>query len=357
MHTTVRGWNSIKIRNDNGYIDELLRVRAKDMNQNSYSILHKAVLDSLFFYNYEAMKKVGLTPPVYMGNEDYDFLAFLIKSWREWQGEFRQRQVFYSWNGIIGNRLEKDEGFNDDRVGEIIIALVGKWGDERYQDILEEVYGTADNPKQVGIRFTNQQGISYDYVFYWDGNTRKIEIGDTLIEDTDEYLYFIPLKYLQKLNMKDKFDYYSDILRFLVYTEEEIKLKWYQTKLFRWIMELLSIAFMFTTGGISGVWKAIAIEAISKGIKNDELVALLSFLRGNINPQMILKLGLNIKTKKEIKKLKRINEQLKTVREEMDEYSSKALYMPIDNIGDIYDSLYQLPYEALYNYDRYYKIY
>jgi len=348
-HRTIRDWQAVKVRDSKGYSDAILRLQGLGVDIDN--LLESLIKDSIFFYNYESYKKLGLVP----SRSDYDFMAVLVKSYRQWQGDNKGRYVFYSHNGIVGKKLEEDEGFNNDAIGEVIISLTARYDDEDTKKLIEEIYGTSDNPKTIVVTFTNQQGNSYDFVYRWENGDRIIEIGDTFISNTDQALYFLPIDKLRKSPLKNKYDIYSKHLNFLIYAEEEIEIKWYQTKLFRWLFTL--IMSFFVSPSLSSVFKTVMFEAMTSQIKDKDIneilgavISLYQFYSGNY----VQGIALGAKTIQAVRINRlsgRYESLIKTNRalnEALEKYYKKAIYYPLDNLNNVfnmfrmYDNMYDI---------------
>jgi len=195
-------------------------------------------------------------------------------------------------------------------------------------------------------------------------------------EDAVDPRYVIPLEYIQKMNLMDKYDAVQNALCFVVHKQTEVKLKWYQTKLFQILMwvgafaaailtknPMIIIAMLGTTlvkfvdedlAIIIGI--AFAVYTLGTGLVTAGTTMASNF--ANITKlveavsRYYFKQSLD-DIKAEILEGKTENED---IVEQLDEFLNKGIFMPLDRLGNYYDqvteSLYNM-YDAVYETDVY----
>jgi phosphate/sulfate permease len=85
-------------------------------------------------------------------------------------------------------------------------------------------------------------------------------------KDADEgYYYIIPIEFLKEQILPDKFKAYERMFNMFMYAEKKVKMKWYQSTFFRFILFIVAIVVAAAVGFIS---VAQAITAVAMQVVN-----------------------------------------------------------------------------------------
>ncbi len=269
----------------------------------------------------------------------------------------------------------------DDMFGRYIDQLYG--GDLSKPGNLVKITGDINfQYEEINIADYGEEPVT-QYVIKYSGGSFPADHQD---EDTGEWdnMYIIPFNIIDTAVLRDKFEIYNKMFTMMVYTEKTVKVKWYQTVFFRFIMMVIALLFV---GPISIV---MTIVGEMLAILDPRIGAILglafSIVTGNINATLsgILNLTNNILDivstfntiafqdsiegiQNEIKKLTTETEEDK---EALLETYSDMIYIPF---GEKYDHLYGNNYnlammtpelnemsidpELYTNTDKYYKMF
>lgn len=206
-----------------------------------------------------------------------------------------------------------------------------------------------------------------------DGIAMYINGVEYVNDNNPPIQYMLPVEFFQKRIMVDQYKDLAILLTFFAYVEKEVKLKWYQTWIFRAILWIVAVVLAIygmpamLIGMLSAeVVKRLPISDKTKMILNVALSIITmnpSAIMANIFTAVsfVLNIASQLLTfyfksmlegfKEELKEL---DDKTKEVAKAIAEISRKGIYFPLDAIGEIYDNIYELPYkavDAMYNYD------
>ena len=186
-------------------------------------------------------------------------------------------------------------------------------------------------------------------------------------DDDGETIPFmiVPTGPLMRETMVIKYEAYNSLFGMMLFSQKTVKIKWYQSMFFRFIMMLISmvvapVAFAINMGLqiASSVFKELG--AIFKAIISIYQLVTTGF-SGNMF-QNILDVGNNMLTivstynqiafqseyQKIQNRIEALTEEEKEMREELDSMSQQPLYIPMgDRIDFGYNGLYDLPHTQL----------
>jgi len=256
-----------------------------------------------------------------------------------------------------------------------------------YKSLIRTLYGDIDNGKVNNVVIEND-GLKIEYRTNGDGSFSVIFNGKAKeypLKDENgnlEPCFIIPVNYLRRLPLRKKFQAFQDSFSIVVYAEEEIKLKWYQTGFFKWVTAIIAVGLAFYTGGASLALLTAGTIALSYALADiaPELQIIvgvataimtlgtssLSTLSGVVTTvSKLAQLGsqlYNLYVVDSIKdmeaELLKINKERAEILEQLEEMKNNYLYNPID-FDTMYDSSFALmynSYDIVYDYDRFYDL-
>ncbi len=234
------------------------------------------------------------------------FMVLMRKDFKNIGDDEREQKFIYTRFGLnaedpisgetLEDSLEQDDlkdawlTYATSRDNEDFSWLVDKYYSE--QIVEQDPYGDwkrqlVGNPNDITIdgevSFSYSPGSTMEdsgttgYLLYYSGGHFPC---DTKEDDEDEFrpMYVIPLNDLLHLSMRMKFEAYNDVFSMWAYSEKTVKLKWYQTGFFRFIMMILGAFLAFMSGGVLGVMMYLGLQ-------------FLNVLLANIDPQLAMILG------------------------------------------------------------------
>ena len=104
--------------------------------------------------------------------------------------------------------------------------------------------------KVVGLKHIN-------YIYFNKSIDTNLE--DSLSTDNDDFNIMVNYKVLQKFNVNQKTDILNDTFRIILNSVERVKLKWYQTSIFKVIIIIVAAVITVFTGGSGAGFYAWAI--------------------------------------------------------------------------------------------------
>ena len=150
----------------------------------------------------------------------------------------------------FGIRLPKDIAENTN-IKEAAASVSSTYNNEdpNIDKIIKSLYGTADQPNRVKI-YTPNGELDYNLLVYQYGITRDDPNGyvtaPIVFHDQDvkksQPGYLIPIGSLNKAKLPDFYNGYYNNLTVWTYMEDIVKLKWYQTEFFTFIMFAITVA-------------------------------------------------------------------------------------------------------------------
>ncbi len=187
--------------------------------------------------------------------------------------------------------------------------------------------------------------------------------------------YVIPLQYLTKLNLMDKYDAVQNALCFVVHKKTVTKLKWYQTRLFQILLWVAAFALAATGNptlliGMSATTLAKAINddlAIIIGIVfavytlGTGLVSSSTTMAGNFANltklvEAVSKYYFNNEFEMLQAQVDAGNDENEEILEQLQEFKKRGIFMPLDRIGAYADtitgSLYNM-YDVVFETENY----
>ena len=201
------------------------------------------------------------------------------------------------------------------------------------------------------------------------GMGARLEVDGEVQEITDDQKpqYMIPMEWLKdERNLKEKYSDVENCLKIWVFKEDKIKLKWFQTGLFRilsWVVALV-LAYYGQVQMLLGMLTSTAITAVfggKKAIVLNTIIAIVSFnpesLASNIGGYLnlfsfvagiatsIAGLYFMSQSEKLARKAENRDEEVEKIQDAIDELSTKNIYWPItEQLDNMYYTIYELPY-------------
>lgn len=206
---------------------------------------------------------------------------------------------------------------------------------------------------------SNSDYESEDYFMYINGKKQPVD------KDNDQLKqYFIPLEWLRDdRKLYEKYNDLENCLKLWVFKEQKIKLKWYQTGLFRIFTFVAALVF----GGPMAIITMIGTMALSK-LLGPELSAIAAIAMAFINPaslstatftatvntfMYVANLASNAMTLYFQNQFDKYQSRIDRRKDEMDEMQDELDAMRGENLYVGFtrevDSLYEASYEALYD--------
>jgi len=356
-----------------------------------------------------------------------------LKIDNEWVGDDKYTEFVFSRFGLGHSFSDPDSDLYDqldqDNLRDSFITYSAGFDMDEYKDILNDVYGNPDGgyandvtissddftivytPSTKCTYWNSETGECETSSVYYDGTKCYSDIANdncgcclaysvTLNRETlylprdkttesgfDEYeqspMFIIPVKYLQKLGLKDKYLAYQKLFSLWVYFEKKVKVSWWQSTFFRFLLLIVGAIFAAVMYGAVGLMN-MAVGQISSIVMNlsDPRIGAaigiaIGFAFGTFSgPNAMLNIAQEI-TKlfnafrlmafradlEQIQKdTENYSEETREMAKEINEMKKKALWMPLDFTSLYYDSLYQMQYaiypgnnNSVYNYDNLYR--
>lgn len=262
--------------------------------------------------------------------------------------------------------------------------IFGDWVNQVYhferqtQDPVEgmEVNETKKPPNVVYVNgelsFKYQTTMTMNggtqYVISYGGGTFPADMTD---EDTGEPLptYVVPFEVVNQKKLHERFQAYNRTFTMFVYSEKTVKVKWYQTTLFRMILMVLGVIFSFVFLGATAAINMLVSMVISTILQamDPKIAALLGLVlfaltfdfsalnMGNIlkfseNILKVVQTFHNVAFQQDIENLteevKSLGDETKEMAEEIDEIMNDAIYIPFyDRVDMMYNTVTELPYK------------
>ena len=189
------------------------------------------------------------------------FVLGLMKDfeWIDVEGD-KYRKFLFARFGLAakdgkGNNLETSMSEAEDLEIAFMTYSTTRGGD--FGHLVDTVYGSSSAPKSITI-----SGGHFSITYRGGGGGYNIYIdqGSFPADFEGQCRYIIPTSLLRKLPMKDKFDAYKEMFCTWNYCEVVVKIKWYQTKLFRFIMFIISVIVTFFTMGATAALTAVIVQ-------------------------------------------------------------------------------------------------
>jgi hypothetical protein len=244
----------------------------------------------------------------------------------------------------------------DPAFGEFINEMYSKGNEVSCKGKLDFHYETHADPSGVDYYSITYRGKRYE-------TAEKDEDGEWMP------LFIAPIEPMKKLTMPRKFEAYNNMFCMWGFSEKTVKLKWYQTSVFRIIMMIISIVLAFITFGVSGLvmWGALQVVGQILTMIDPRIAAIVMLAIAIVtqNYSNIYNQILNITSKlldvvstfnqvafqskieHEQNVAKKLHEQTKEVQDEIDEITKNSNQILI-SFSDKVDYLYNGNMEAAY---------
>ena len=245
-----------------------------------------------------------------------------------------------------------------------------------YTGIIDDLIALGDYGfESHGVTFRHRRRGPGTNVLFVDG----VPQPDEADEDGQPAQYMIPLEWLKdERNLKEKYKDVENCLKIWVFKEEKIKLKWYETGLFRilsWVAAIVAAYFgyyqmllgMISSSIINKVFgaKAGIIISIVVAIYSFDFKSIASAVTKALNIfQFVANIAAKIfslyfmsESEKLAAKAEAREEGMEETQDAIDELSAKSIYWAItDQLDNMYYTMYELPYaiyDAAYSTDRF----
>lgn len=292
------------------------------------------------------------------------------------------KNKIYSMFGLKEDDMQDNLSQSELKEAFIAYTLPLTYGIYNVRKKLEEIYksnfvsSVSISTSQYTIEYRNVTETDYDVT----GTTtsyRQITInGITKRINDSTNIYILSDDMFDKLTLTEKFRIIKDALSIIAGTEVTVKLKWYQTAFFRFVLTIASLAMGYYIGGIQGL--AITAGGIAiKEIFGEDAAMIFSIITFTyINLDKIKNISLSkinitdfakkywfdIVTKgidgiayllrqeiKEIgKDIKELQEETEKMAKEIKEMFRNAIYNPLSQYNSYYDFVYNAQYN-MYN--------
>ena len=184
-----------------------------------------------------------------------------------------------------GDSLKKSMESSEDLKHAFISYTLDR-NDEKFGHWVNFVYGSSDGHGNSTVANVSVQGdydINYSmHVNPFDFSTSyKISVERETKNADDDYWYIIPVKLLQNQTLKNKFNAYKYMFNMIMYSEKKVKVKWYQTILFRIVFFVVAV-FVGVALGFITVMQAVTMVVLQ----------VISLVLQMIDPRLAAILGL-----------------------------------------------------------------
>ena len=247
------------------------------------------------------------------------------------------------------------ESLSNKYIKEAFISLYTTRNNELYNDIFNLLYGTKDSKKTLIISNNN-----IDIEYYWDDDANKCTMNGYSIELNGNG-YLIPIESLKKLPVKTYYDEYVKSAGVITYSEQTVKVKWYQSTFFQFVTlaiamsvgnpEIVALTFITTQIimelNISDELKMALIIVTSAYIGYQYGGSTYKFDVSTVS-QISVDLGkyyFNNRINNIANKIEEIKDEQKELEEEIQKLKKYLLYFPIDATNAYYDTQFNLLYE------------
>jgi len=195
-------------------------------------------------------------------------------------------------------------------------------------------------------------------------------------EDNVDPRYIIPIEFIQDMNMMDKYDAVQNALCFVIHKQEVVHLKWYQTKLFQILMWVGAFAIAVVTQNPMVIVAMLGSTLLQFVNEDLALIVSIAFAVYSLGTGLLSSGTTMAANFANITKLIEavskyyFKQSLDDIRadilagekenedivEQLDEFLSKGIFMPLDHIGNYFDhiteSLYNM-YDLVYENENY----
>lgn len=274
-----------------------------------------------------------------------------------------------------GKKLPNRESYRTMyRMGTTVNSFSDAFKNNELKDLYYTYSAKSTNPD--AIEFTNSI-VSDNITIQIDGNstleiTKKgngwITLYDgTEVKDEDgDDVIVLPLNAMDKLSISDKYIFVKKHLGYLSFSQKEVKVEWYQTGFFKFLLGAVLGVYGLFTGNFIPLEAYLGSLAVGYVFKNSSIGqvvgALLSFwtggfiidftISGVMNALNLASTFFSIYVKYEynsiIDKTNAVEKKVEHLKEQIAKYSRQFLYSPLDKMPYLYTLTYNA-YEELYN--------
>ena len=191
---------------------------------------------------------------------DLDFYASAVKI----QGEELSRRVVYPILNRFGTiRRSLDEGMDEPELKDIYFTYCAKID----SDIAKDLFSIMDEHGVTSYRIPVYNSTYHAVVYRNSGMKYR---GTTVKDDDGDKVVMIPMELFRELNVYNKYVQLKKTVGIMTFSTKEIKLKWYQTELFKWIFFIITIVVAVITQQYYIIGWTIGLKALSIIFKDNK---------------------------------------------------------------------------------------
>jgi hypothetical protein len=312
----------------------------------------------------------------------YLFKAMIIPFYKNFNPvpDSRELDFIYGRFGLAGKDKDgdslKESLANNADMKHCFISYSLSRDNDKFGKWVEYIYGSND-PGEVCVPQSHfdcfdttisRVDIKGEYDIYYrlesgyynpsDGSAMeggyKITIErETKDADSGQY-YIIPVDFLQKQKLPDKFNAYKEMFNMFMYAEKKVKVKWYQSLFFRFLFAIIAFVFVGPAALV-----AMAVNQVLQVI-DPRLAAIIGVVLGvlNFNPAAALQSTFKVldsllkafsafsqyafetSLKAITGEIEYLTKEIKDMQEALADMWHKGLYMPLDTQDMISENMY-----------------
>lgn len=305
-----------------------------------------------------------------------NFLVIPIKTNGRFQNN-RNTQIAIQDLGLNFKDTLNEESFQNPDIKNVAFSYASKLDrsdilDEKTRNAIKDgfkIYSTNDNGKTTGATISNELvSIVYGGSF---GNTNSITYnGIRASADPNEPIFLVPIPNFEKLSFEEKYNFIRDCMTIIGNTSKTVKLKWYQTGLFKIVIVIVSMVISYFTGpkAMMAAMKMMAVGMIVTTIatmidpKLGAIVGIAMIIYGGYTnwgdltsfqqavtivdvAGRMSELYFQVALEGISDQIKQLQDKTKEVAEIINDMLGDSIYSPLDVTQDYYDTAFDLLYD------------
>jgi len=274
------------------------------------------------------------------------------------------------------NQRSFSDAYENDELKDLFYTFCGRADDDEVISFYESLGIEAEvgvDPAYGGEELSPTFSLDLGFgdlveIYKISNGVWEMRYNGQIVKDEDgNNIVALPIEFFRRKKMVDKYIAVKKYMGMLSLSQKEVKLKWYQTGLFKFIIVIVAFVWGAFTGDFEWFVNMLVSQAVSAVLmsifKGSIFVNILSVLYSiynldfsNITSASSMLAILNIATKivstysqYTVGNLRdeasEISDEEKELRDQLNEYKKQYLYSPLGE----YSRIREIPYNAIYN--------